>query len=174
MLDFWDISIISLVVFIVLVFTIKILIRIRYVKTINNISAKVKEILPNGIIRLYERENVYQIQVDEQNLITLIKVILSREEYEFIITNSNKWTVNNNPLQWTRKSKPMFISDSDAFINIKKTDLPLRKIVLIYPSCKRVIRYLNESDTIMVREKDTVNGINFVQWIDLEKILKNQ
>lgn len=174
MLDFWDILIMSIVVFIVLVFSVKVVIRIKYVNTIKNISAKIKEIIPDGRIILYDREDIYQIQIEEENLITLVKVILSREEYEFIITNSNKWTVNNNPLQWTRKSKPMFITNSEDFINIKNADLPIRKIVLIYPACKRVIRYLNESDTVMVTEKDKVMGINFVQWFDLEKILKNQ
>ncbi|MDT8336708.1 MAG: hypothetical protein RQ856_02635, partial [Candidatus Izemoplasmatales bacterium] len=134
MLGFWDIFIISLVAFIILVFTIKVLIKIRYVNTIKDISAKIKEFLPYGVISLYDREDIYQIQIEEENQITLIKVILSREEYEFIITNANKWTVNNNPLQWTRKSKPMFISDAEDFMNIKKTDLPIRKIVLIYPS----------------------------------------
>ena len=174
MIDFWDILIIAVVIFVVLIATVNILLKIKYVNNIKAIGEKVKLILPNAEVKLFDRDEIYQLEVTQDTNKLLIKVIMAREDYEFIITNTNKWTINDNPQQWTRKSKPIFIENTDNFIEYKQNDMNIDKIVLIYPSSKRIIRYLNESDTVVVKPEDKFKGITFVKYEDLEKILKNR
>ena len=174
MIDFWDILIIAVVIFVVLIATVSILLKIKYVNNIKAIGEKVKTLLPNSEVKLFDRDEIFQIEVKEETKTLIIKVIIAREDYEFIITNTNKWTINDNPQQWTRKSKPIFIENTDSFVEYKMNDMNIDKIVLIYPSSKRIIRYLNESDTVVVKPEDKFKGITFIKYQDLEKILKNR
>jgi len=174
MLDFWDILIIAVVVVVVLLALPTILSKIKSVNNIKAIGEKVKLLLPNSTVELFDRDEIYQLEIIQETSKILIKVVFSREDYEFIITNTNKWTINNNPFQWTRKSKPIFIENSDSFVEYKKDDLNISKIVLLYPSSKRIIRYLNESDTVVMKPEDKFKDITFIKYEDLEKILKNR
>lgn len=139
-------------------------------KTISDIKNKIQRSLPNAKIKSFSRSDLYQFEAITEEKSVLVKVIFSRPEYEFIITNSNRWTVNSNPTQWSRKSKPNFIADSNDFIKQTK-DNNTKKIVLIYPAVKQIIRYLNESDTVFVKPEEKYNNIHFVSLKDFEKIL---
>lgn len=170
-LELWHVLIISFIFFICIFILADLFGKLKYKKTINEISNKIKELTNTEDISLYNRNDIYHIHFKVNDLTFYLKLVFSTYDHEFIITNTNKWTVTDNPKQWTRKSKPLFIEDSDSFINLRKDDKDVRKIVLIYPTSKRVIRYLNESDTVIVNPKENHLGIHFVSYINLEEVL---
>jgi hypothetical protein len=139
-------------------------------KTMSDIKSIILSSLPNAKIKSFSKSDLYQFEAVTEQKTILVKVVFSRPEYEFIITNSNRWTVNSNPMQWSRKSKPDFIKDSHEFTKHKK-DMDIKKIVLVYPAVKQIIRYLNESDTVFVKPEEKYNNIHFVSLKDFEKIL---
>lgn len=92
-------------------------------------------------------------------------------DYEFIITNTFKWAINDNPKGWSRKTKPVFINDSAAFDQYSDSSFEITKIVLLYPGIKKVIRYLNESDTVIQKPEEKFRNIQFLSYDNLEKFL---
>ena len=171
MLEFLDILLISVAIFIVLVFAINVLIKIRYVNNIKSVGEMLKKLFPSADIKLFEKDMLYQIEMTEGDHKTYFKVVFSQSNYEFIITNTDKWTVNTNPKQWTKKTQPIFVENSEKFTNLLSTSDKVSKIVLIYPTCKKVIRYLNESDTVIIKPEDNYKGISFIRYDELEEFL---
>jgi hypothetical protein len=168
---FWEYFIPAVVLFLILVITANLFMRYRYKKTLETIKLDLLNLIPKSNVEIFDRESTYQIAVENDIEKIIFKLIMSQDDYEFIITNINRWTVNNNPKQWTRKSKPIFIEGAEEFVNYSETGKQLRKIVLIYPTSKRIIRYLNESDTVVVDIVDNVGGISFIKYNELEKFL---
>lgn len=171
---FWEYFIPSIVLFIALVVSANVFMRARYKKTLETIKSELLRLIPESSVDIFDRESVFQIAVENDKEKIIIKLIMAQDNYEFIITNINRWTVNHNPKQWTRKSKPIFIEGADEFVNYTETDKSIRKIVLVYPTSKRIIRYLNESDTVVVNTEDNVGGISFIKYNELEKFLKTK
>jgi len=161
-------------VFAFLVFLANILVKNNYSKLVKKITKELEMINPDFKIKSYKRDDVFQFEINNIDYKIYIKLVKSRSEYEFIITNSNKWIVNQSPQQWTRKTKPIFIEKSKEFSDFMIESTTYKKVVLIYPSCKRIIRYLNESDTVIVKEDQAFNRVNFIRYENLKEFMKNQ
>jgi hypothetical protein len=168
---FWEYFIPALVLFLILIATANLFVRYRYKKTLESIKLELLQLMPKSTVDIFDRESIYQIAIENELEKIIIKLIMAQDDYEFIITNINRWTVNNNPKQWTRKSKPIFIEGAAEFVDYQENEKQLKKIVLIYPTSKRIIRYLNESDTVVVNIEDNVGGIRFIKYNELEKFL---
>lgn len=164
------IILIAIGIFSLIIYVVSIIVKKKHQKIMGDIETKIKNAIPDGDIKIFSRKELFQFQIADSKKEVLVKLIYSKPEYEFIITNSNRWTVNSNPMQWSRKTKPIFIEDANEFINYDSSQ-NLKKIVLIYPSSKRIIRYLNESDTVIVKPEEKHNSIHFVSYNDFEKIL---
>jgi len=170
----FEIFLIGAGIFAVLVALASVLVKAEYFNSIKKIAKSLQQLKPESEFKVFGRDEIYHIEICDSHLKYLLKIVKSKAEYEFIITNSEKWIVNQSPQQWTRKTKPIFIDNSKEFIDLKDEVSNLVKIVVIYPSCKRIIHYLNESDTVIVKEEDKVNGIHFVRYENVEKFIKNQ
>lgn len=171
MLDFWDILLI-IIAFVFLLIAISIVwLKMKYVKDLKKIKESYQKIFPDAEINLFDRDSLYQLEIIEQSKKTIVKVIMSHPEYELIITNTFKWAVNDNPKGWSRKTKPVFINDSAAFDQYSENNIEITKIVLLYPGIKKVIRYLNESDTVILKPEEKVRNIQFLSYDNLEKFL---
>jgi hypothetical protein len=171
---FWEYFIPAVALFLALVIAANLIMSFKYKKTLENIRLELLRLLPGSEVDIFDRDSTYQFSVERDNIKMIIKLIMAQDDYEFIITNINRWTVNNNPKQWTRKSKPIFIEGADKFVNYSEADKTVKKIVLIYPTSKRIIRYLNESDTVSVNTEDNVGGISFIKYNEMEKFLKQE
>lgn len=173
-MGFWEYFFISITVVAILILVLQMNMRISYVKDLKTIREKILALNSDFAIELYEKDNYFQIKMENNDKLILIKLVKARDNHEFIITNANKWTVNSDPKEWSRKTKPIFIAGSEAFIKYKNGEKQLVKVVLIYPTCKHVIQYLNESDTVIVKEEKLVQGINFIKYPDFENFVKKQ
>jgi len=171
---FWEYVISAVALFLVLVVTVNLIMNYKYKKTLENIRMELLRLLPGSEVDIFDRDSVYQFSVKNDKEKIIVKLIMAQDDYEFIITNINRWTVNSNPKQWTRKTQPIFIEGAEGFVNYSEADNEIKKIVLIYPTSKRIIRYLNESDTVVVNTEDNVGGISFIKYNELEKFLKQE
>jgi len=162
---------IALIVLGFIAYLVSLIIKTRQRKDILLISEKIKSLLPESEVFIENLNYFYQIKAVKDEKTFFFKIVYSRENHEFIITNTNKWIVNDNPKQWTRKTQPIFIRGAQEFININEAE---KKVVIVYPSSKRIIRYLNESDTVIVKPQDKFLNIHFLKFDDLEKIFKIQ
>jgi hypothetical protein len=170
----WLAPVLVFVFFVTFVLIANIFTNKQYNKTLNKIVDRFKIIYPKSSIRFTEKNYPYQIELINDKTKIIIKVIESKESFEFIITNADNWIINRSPQHWNRKTKPDFIPKTKAFIEYSDSDVNLIKIVVIYPTCKHVIRYLNESDTVIMKDSDNFRGINFVRFDKLDDFLKNQ
>ncbi len=173
-MGFWEYFFISITVIAVLIFILQMNQRITYVKDLNTIKDEILSINSEFSVELFEKDHPYQIKMESLEKVVLIKLVKARDTYEFIITNANKWAVNSDPKQWSRRTKPNFIEGSETFIKYSDPTKKLIKVVLIHPTCKHVIQYLNESDTIILKEEKPVQGINFIKYNNFSDFVKNQ
>lgn len=171
MLDFWDIFFIAIILVGLIVLVFIVVNKMIFVKSYNIIQETIVSSENLTEIAVLDLGDLFHFSYSKNGIRTIVKVIHSKEDYEFIITNSNKWTINTDPKKWTRKTKPVFIESAEDFIKYK-SDEPLRKIVVIYPDCRRIIRYLNESDTVIVKQNDNTNGVHFVKFSELKEFLE--
>ncbi len=129
---FWEYFIPAVALFLALVIAANLIMSFKYKKTLENIRLELLRLLPGSEVDIFDRDSTYQFSVERDNIKMIIKLIMAQDDYEFIITNINRWTVNNNPKQWTRKSKPIFIEGAEQFVNYSEADKTVKKIVLIY------------------------------------------
>lgn len=170
----WLAPVLVFVAFIIFVIIANIFTKKQYYKNLSRIMDKLSKIYPDYTIDFSENNQLYQIELLNEKTKIIVKVIESKENFEFIITNADNWVINRSPQHWNRKTKPDFIPKTKAFIEYAENDINLIKIVVIYPTCKHVLRYLNESDTVIMKDTDLFRGIYFIRFDKLEEFIKNR
>ena len=163
----------GLAVIITVIYFLEVHRKINYVKNMKKIVEVIRLLNLYFKIDCLEYDDIYNIRLEKSNQEILIKLVYSKPDYEFIITNAKRWTVNSNPRQWTRKTKPIFVDKSKDFIGLENESFVTTKIVLIYPGVKHVIRYLNESDTVIIKNHVPVDGVHFVTYDDFSNFIKS-
>jgi|AntAceMinimDraft_17_1070374.scaffolds.fasta_scaffold167824_1 hypothetical protein len=143
---------------------------LRY-KTLNeNIEKVIKEYHPDVEVVKYKAQMTYQLKFRTDKLF-LIKIIDMNPRNEVIITNSEKVVVNDDIKGWKRSSQVSFVAGIKEFIDMK-SELELIKIVLIYPNCHNMTKYINESDAYKVDNSKKVDDLFFVKYTELGDFLK--
>jgi NADH:ubiquinone oxidoreductase subunit 5 (subunit L)/multisubunit Na+/H+ antiporter MnhA subunit len=145
---------------------------LRRKKFNEKIDGVINEHFSDVEITKYNTHKLYQIEFKKEKKY-LIKLIDMKPQSEIIITNSEKVVVNHDIKGWKRSTKPNFVPGMTEFINLK-SDTELVKIVLIYPNCHNILKYINESDAYVVDMFKQVDGIFYVKFDDFDEFLKKQ
>jgi len=143
---------------------------LRYKKLNDNIEKVIKENYPDVKIVKHVAQMIYQLEFKTDKLY-LIKIIDINPKNEIIITNSEKVAINVDIRGWRRSSKPNFVAGIKEFIK-KKSNIETVKIVLIYPNCHNITKYINESDAFKVNSTKEIDGLFFVKYTELGEFLK--
>ncbi|MBI9009753.1 MAG: hypothetical protein JEZ05_06965 [Tenericutes bacterium] len=143
---------------------------LRYKTIIENIEKKIQGIYQNVSFTRFKANMTYQTEVKTDKLY-LIKIIDMNPHHEVIITNSEKVVVNDDIKGWKRSSNVEFVAGMKEFMNLK-SEKELVKIVLIYPNCHNITKYINESDAYRVEYNKKVDDLYFVKYTELEQFLK--
>jgi len=104
----------------------------------------------------------------------LIKILDMNPTHEVIVTNTDNVAINEEIKNWKRSTKPHFVPGMRQFITENKNSAKHVKIVLIYPGCHNITKYINESDAHVVSKFQKVDGTYFIRFADLEEFLENQ
>lgn len=134
----------------------------------NRIEQKVKDRWAEAEITWQDKNQVFDVMVETETGVYLIKIIRMNPLHELIITNPKSWCINPHPREWRRQSKPNRVWGVESFLECQPNSQKfIQKIALIYPNCHNISRYLNESDVELVTMKHTVNQIRFVRFQEL-------
>ena len=144
--------------------------RLRYKMINENIEMIIKKQYPDIEVIKHKNRMVYQIEFIKEKKY-LIKLIDMKPRSEVIITNSERVVVNDDIKGWKRSTKPNFVGGIKEFIKIK-SDIELVKIILIYPNCHNITKYINESDVFLVEEFQEIDGLFYIRFRDLMEFLK--
>ncbi|MDF2700753.1 MAG: hypothetical protein K0Q49_2316 [Haloplasmataceae bacterium] len=137
-------------------------------KSSNDSINRVKESIENNVkdkenykISLNNNRN-YDIFLELNETIYLIKVICISKEHEIVITNKTTWIINN------RKSTPNIknrITGIKEFIEYRlETNKLVKKVAILYPSAYKVLKYINENEMVIVNPKIDVHGCKIIQF----------
>jgi len=133
------------------------------------IQEKLQSYFSEDIFTWYHEASSFQIQIETENKVFLVKIIPFSLNHELIITAPKSWCVNESPKAWKRSSKPELVPLVSEFMDYKpNVDKKIVKIALIYPGCHNISRYLNESDVELVSYAKPVNGIYFIRYRELD------
>lgn len=124
------------------------------------------------IINWHHDRHLFQIDIETDKAVYLVKIVPIGFQNELIITNPTYWCINSDPAEWKRSSKPKLVEGVKPFLEFDpKIDKPTIKIALIYPGAHSISRYLNESDVELVDYKKAINGVFFVRFGELDDFL---
>ncbi len=172
-MEWYEILIIALsglTILIVLQITYKI---IRFKNVINKLKLLISESKSDIDITTFKQSNNHHIEFTDTKKY-IIKIIDMNPFYEVIITKSDKVVINDDIRNWRRSTKPHFVPGMEDFISLNKTDKNIVKIVLIYPGCHNITKYINESDAHVVEKFQRVDGIYFIRYGELKEFLAKQ
>ena len=142
----------------------------NYNKSIADITEVFSKIQKSNEIIVRNKTDLYQIEVVGIKRF-LIKTLIVNPSNEIIITNSEKVIINSDIKDWKRSTKPNFVSGISEFIKFEKKEKNLIKIVLIYPDCHNITKYINESDCYVVDKSKPVDSLYFIKYKDLRDFL---
>ncbi|MBN2540751.1 MAG: hypothetical protein JXB08_04425 [Bacilli bacterium] len=156
----------------VLLFVLLYLLRhYRYIKIVESVKRILFEKFKDADVIEHNPNHSYQLEFQAEKTY-LIKLIDMNSNHELIITNADNVVVNQNIQDWKRSTKPHFIPGMKEFIRYQSDYNESIKIVLIYPDCYNITKYINESDCYLVKKFQKVDGIYFIQFNSLGEFLE--
>lgn len=141
---------------------------LRYKNIKETLSSIIKEQFSDIELKSYKPDNIYQFEFETDKRY-LIKVIDINPKNEVIITNSEKVVINDDIKGWKRSTKPNFVAGIQELIKIKDAI----KIVLIYPNCHNITKYINESDVFLVDKFQKIDDLYYIRFRELADFLNS-
>ena len=166
----WEILLLVIGLFAVVVALFYCISFIRYKTVINNASKVILSVFEDAHLDMYRKDDIYQIKFSNQNTY-YVKIIDMNPHHEVIITNSDKVIINENIKDWKRSTKPNFISNMTEFIRNNNEENHI-KIALIYPECHNITKYINESDVFVLKPNQKIDQVYYVKYQDFYDFLK--
>ena len=117
----------------------------------------------------------FHATAETENEIYLIKIVDIPENYELIITNPLFWCINDKPSTWKRSTKPRLVPGVEGFVKYESVaEKKCVKIAIIYPNCRNISHYLNESDVELVSYKKPAESVYFVRYNELDAFFESR
>jgi len=120
--------------------------------------------LPNATIKEDQRVP-YQFRIETDKVVYLVKLVVIGPQNELIITNPDFWCINSDPKSWNRSSSPKLVHGVKDFRTwIESSNKKIFRLALIFPGCRNITLYKNESDVEVVHPETDVFGVWIVQF----------
>ncbi|MDC7242605.1 MAG: hypothetical protein PQJ44_01170 [Sphaerochaetaceae bacterium] len=171
-MEWYEILLILIALIIIIYVLIIVFSKIRYRNILKAVTSVINNQYPNANIITKSPEDIYQIGFIQEKEY-LIKIIDMNPKHEVIITNSERVVINDDIKGWKRSTKPNFVDGIKDFMKYNNNN-ELIKIVLLYPSCYNITKYINESDAFKVKEFQEIDSIYYLRFKNLIKFLKKQ
>lgn len=168
----WEILLLVIGLFAVIVAAFYSISVIRYRTVINNTSKVILSVFEDANLEIHRFDDIYQIKFFNQKTYS-IKILDMNPHHEVILTNSDRVIINENIKDWKRSTKPNFVNKMTEFIR-DNNEANHIKIVLIYPGCHNITKYINESDVFVLEPNQKIDQVYYVKYHDFYDFLKNQ
>jgi len=111
----------------------------------------------------------FHMTAETEDEVYLIKIVDIPETNELIITNPLFWCINDKPSSWKRSTKPRLVPGVEEFMAYvpETEDRKHVKIAIVYPNCRSISHYINESDVEIVSYGKKVEGVYFIKMNEL-------
>ncbi len=172
-MEWYTYALIAVGVLVLALIIINLLKEYRYIKIIESVKQILFQHLKKGEIIEHNPEHIYHVEFQNEKAY-LIKLLDMNQNHEVIITNADNVVINHDISNWKRSTKPHFVPGMKEFIKYHIKDMECVKIVLIYPNCHNITKYINESDCYIVQKFQKVDGIYFLRYEELGEFLENQ
>lgn len=170
-MEWWEIGLLILAILLVM-FTIYVgLKRMRYQGIIERFKEKLNQMGIEAEVMSFQPTDLYQIKLLSDKTF-LFKLIDMNPRYEVIITNAEKVVINDDIKNWRRATKPRFVSGIKPFIKTQDKDPSVVKVILIYPGCHNITKYINESDCYLVDRFQKIDDLYYIKFEELGDFLK--
>lgn len=154
------IIIIAIIVFVTLTIKRKINAKKEILEELNKLG-KTKEI----------KGKVYDYEVDTKECIYLIKVIYNFQKLEISINNKNYWQLNDK-IVTSKKGGAKLEGIYDLINTNFDYEKQYKKVYVIYPDTKAIIKALNESELIFVEPDTDCYGVNVIKYKEIKELKK--
>lgn len=149
------------------ILTISVLIILRQSNTKQKIYATLQELGET----VAEKKDCYDYKLTRNDTIYLIKIIYNYSKLEISVNNKNHWELNDKVVA-SKKSGTKLEGIYDL---INKQDfsfeLPMKKVYLIYPSSKVLLKAVNESELNFIQPNTDCYGVHLIKYDEINQAI---
>lgn len=157
-------------IFLIITFLLCIIIFVLVTK--RKINAKkeiVNELSSYG--NLTTGKKIYDYKIETNDLTYFIKVIYNFNNLEISINNKNYWILNDKEVS-NKKGGTKLEGIYDLVNSTNLTNDNHKKVYLVYPSSKVLVKAVNESELAFINPKTDCYGVNIVKFEEISEIFK--
>lgn len=162
--------------FIIIFLVISIVFTVVYISLISRRKSTAKKTIINEL-NLYgqtkeNKKQIYDYLVDTEFCNYYVKVIYNFRNLEIALNSKNHWQLNDKVV--SSKKSGTKIEGIYDLVNAKDlcADKPFKKIYLVYPSSKILVKAVNESELAFIHPNMDCYGVNIVKFNELDEIFK--
>lgn len=155
-------TIIILVIFVAIVFTIRTISKKNKIKLHENIQSLLTDLIGDQEARI-ERTQAYgfHYKIIEKNKITYVCIVYNPKCSEILINSNNKWQIKDNPMDESINFVDSVITPMMSSIEDEKE---VKKLFIIYPNARQLMIAVNECEYAFVYPNTDVYGANVVTY----------
>lgn len=118
------------------------------------------------------KNNIYDYEVDTPKCVYLVKVVYNYRNLEISVNSKNYWQLNDKIV--SSKKGGAKIEGIYDLINSKEDliNRPYKKVYLIYPSAKVLVKALNESELTFIYPNTDCYGVHLVKFDEIKEMIK--
>lgn len=113
----------------------------------------------------------YDYLVDTKDCYYCVKVIYNFNKYEISLNNKNHWNLNDKVVS-SKKSGAKLEGIYDLVNENLEFDKPHKKVYLVYPDSKILVKAVNESEIALIHPNMDCYGVNVVKFKELDEVFK--
>lgn len=158
---------IAILLLVLLLITTGITLTIKKIKVKSIIYNELSIIGPTKVIK--NKPFDYEIETKECNY--LIKVIFNFRKLEISVNSKNYWQLNDKVVS-SKKGGTKLEGIYDLINADLKSSKPLKKIYLVYPDAKVLVKAINESELSFIYPNTDCYGAHLVKFDEIKEITK--
>ncbi len=118
---------------------------------------------------IIHKNKSYDYELNLGESICLVKVLYNYRNQEISVNNKNYWQLNDKVVSSKRSGTKL----EGIYDLVNQTEFPynkpIKKIYLIYPSARVLLKAVNESELIFITPNVDCYGVNLVKFDELNK-----
>ena len=125
----------------------------------------VLNIIDGKIEKLYLPEYDYVVTTNQTR--TYIMVVPNYSAGELFLSSSTKWSIKKNYEDYKSKFVPR-VDKLARFDPPFEKDMTIRRMYIIYPEAKSILRYINDCEMEFIHSDSDINGASIVTYLELK------
>lgn len=121
---------------------------------------------------ILSKDQIYDYLVDTKEFYYCIKVIYNFDSLEISVNNKNYWQLNDKVISSKKggaKLEGIYDLVNDNSLSFSK---PHKKVYLVYPDSKILVRAVNESELAFIHPNTDCFGVNLIKFDELDDLFK--